>query len=233
MVIATKPDPDMVNGIYYPSSDGEPLAETQLHVDAIFQLKEYLDDRYAGRPDVFVGCDQFWYWEEGNTDARCAPDVFVAFGVVPRDGPRRSFMSWLENGVVPQFVCEVASRGKWREDTEEKYELYEQLGVQEYFIFDPEAIHVVPPLQGSRLHRDVYRLIRSSADGSRASKVLGVRLLAEGPKIRLIDDQTGQRILTRLERAEDAQRRVTEHEAEIARLRAELEALRNDLPPRG
>jgi Uma2 family endonuclease len=246
--------------VHYPAEDDEPMAETELHIDAIVRLRELLEDLYRGRPGVFIGTDQFLYWEEGNPAARRAPEVMVAFGVPQRE-PRTSNFTWEENGVVPQFVCEFASEHSWREDIGEKFDLFEQIGVREYFVFDPQDRYLRPSLQGWRLHNDAYRQIRRGTDESLESQELGVRLLAEGAHVRLIDVNTGRKILTRLEKlelssqelelseqrvrqtAEQLQqttgqleaerRRVSEQEAEIARLKAELEALKKDLPPRG
>ena len=89
---------------------------------------------------MFIASDIFWYWEEGNPSACISPDVMVVPGVRPRDPrERRSFFSWEEGGAVPAVVFEMASRSTWREDVDEKFDRYEQLGVREYFLFDPEG----------------------------------------------------------------------------------------------
>lgn len=38
--------------IHYPESDGRPMAETDLHLDVMFDLIHALKTRYAGDPDV-------------------------------------------------------------------------------------------------------------------------------------------------------------------------------------
>ena len=67
--------------IQYPTRDGKPIAETQVHRDAIIDTIQMLEDRYADRPDVHVGGNLLLYYEEGNPRKRLAPDVFVVFGV--------------------------------------------------------------------------------------------------------------------------------------------------------
>lgn len=211
----------------YPSGDGLPMAETPTHVRAIMLLHQALEDLFPDRPDVFVASDIFWYWEEGNPAARISPDVMVVPGVRPRDvRERRSFLSWEEGGAVPAVVFEMASRGTWREDLDEKFDRYEQLGVREYFLFDPEGLHLVPPLQGYRLHGSAYRRLRT---GDLESE-LGFRLRPEEAMLRVIDTRTDQPILTRAEQVQRANARLDQAEARAitAEVVAETEKARAD-----
>lgn len=52
--------------VYYPESDGQPMAETGLHVQAMVDLLAALWIRYEGTPDVYVAGNQFLYYVEGN-----------------------------------------------------------------------------------------------------------------------------------------------------------------------
>src|SRR5437870_13773910 len=83
--------------VYYPESDGQPMAETDLHWDETAELKWRLQAHYADVPDVYVASDLLIYFEEGNPRAAVAPDVFVVFGV-PK-GQRRIFKVWEEGAV--------------------------------------------------------------------------------------------------------------------------------------
>jgi Uma2 family endonuclease len=67
--------------IMYPAEDGEPMAETQIHIRAIILLFQALEDYLARRLDIYIAADMFWYWEKGNVAARRAPDVMVIKGV--------------------------------------------------------------------------------------------------------------------------------------------------------
>ena len=70
MNVHTKVDhPDIEDGIFYPCSDGEPMAETQFHILTIRWLLQALEDYFANRSDVFVAGNIFWYWEQGNPRA--------------------------------------------------------------------------------------------------------------------------------------------------------------------
>lgn len=205
--------------IDYPSTDGKPIAKTQIHIRSIMSLYEQLLRFYSDREDVLVTADLFWYWKEGNNKRRIAPDIMVVPGVsiVP---PRRTYLSWKE-GVVPAMVVEFASQGTWRKDLGKKFNRYEALGVKEYFIFDPEGLYLVPTLQGHRLRGKTYR--RIFADDDSLPTELGFRLTAEGTILRMIDSTTGNRVLTGSEQAEHEKQR-----AETERRNAEIEKQRAD-----
>jgi Uma2 family endonuclease len=213
--------------IEYPSGDGQPMAETWLHVQAIMWLHQALEDffRSQHQPETFVASDLFWYWQEGNPALKVAPDVMVIPGVGVH--PRRSFFSWEENGAIPAVVFEMASENTWREDLDDKYDRYEQLGVREYFLFDPEGLYLVPRLQGYRLNGTAYRRLRQTE----LTSELGFGLRAEDTMLRLIDLRTGQPIPTRAEAVEaERQRADTEKfRADAEKERADAEKERADV----
>lgn len=211
--------------IDYPASDGQPMAETGIHVQAIILLHQALQDFFADRPDVFVASDMFWYWVQGDTTQKIAPDVMVVPGV--GNHHRRTFNSFDEGGAIPAVVFEMASEGTVDDDLDAKFEKYEGLGVREYYLFDPEAVHLVPPLQGYRLNRSAYRRIIRNGAGELECD-LGFRLRAEGMMLRLIHATTGNPIPTREERAVAAERRADALQAELDRLGAQLQQ-----PPAG
>src|SRR5262249_26300187 len=156
-------------------------------------LREALQDVFAGCADVYVASNMILYYEQGNPSARRDPDVLVARGVGKH--LRRSFRTWEENA-VPRVLFEISSEATWREDLEDKRELYARLGVAEYILFDPEARFLDPPLQGFWLEQGVSVPIQPAADGSLLSVELGLRLIAEGGMLRLLDARTGAPVLT-------------------------------------
>jgi len=218
--------------LLYPAEDGEPMAETQIHIRAIILLFQALEDYLAKRLDIYIAADMFWYWEKGNVGARRAPDVMVIKGVGRR--VRRSFLSWKENGAVPCVIFEMASQGTWRENLKEKRRLYEKLGVKEYFVFDPEAKYLRPPLQGFRRNRNgLFVPLDLDANKQLHCQELGINLRPEGEFLRVLDAKTGKRVLWRTEwiekeknranaekrRANAEKRRADALEREVARLK--------------
>ena len=205
--------------IDYPDSDGKPMGETDVHVQELVNLLQTLQIRYRDAQDVYVSGNSFIYYEEGNRRARFSPDVYVVFGVPKR--LRRIYKLW-EEGQPPAAVFEFTSRSTALEDRGNKKALCENLGVREYFLCDPLAEYLRPPLQGFRLTDGWYRPIEPDDQGRLHSATLGVHLRLENAQLVLTDAATGQRLLRPLE----ADQALREAEAELARLRDELARLR-------
>lgn len=74
---------------------------------------------------------------------------------------------------------------------QEKWRLYEQLGVEEYFIFDPEYDHLDDPLVGYRLKEGKYKVM-GARDRRLRSKVLGLELVDTGETLRLFNPNSGR-----------------------------------------
>jgi Uma2 family endonuclease len=69
---------------------------------------------------------------------------------------------------VPDLVVEVISPGSWRRDRVDKKALYEQHGVQEYWLIDPEA----EMTEVWKLVKGSYALVGRFAKGDRARSQL-------------------------------------------------------------
>lgn len=203
---------DRLFTIDYPESDGEPMAETDVHYRLMTDLRFELEQFFRGESDVYVSGNILLYYVEGNPKKRVAPDVFVARGV--QKGDRRVYKLW-EEGRAPEVVFEVSSRQTWREDLNTKWRLYEDLGVKEYFIFDPEYDYLVEPLIAWRLESGRYEAVEV-LDGAVKSETLNLELVNTGETLRLRNLATGQFLRTPLELAEEADR-----------LRLEVEQLRH------
>ena len=142
--------------VYYPESDRVPMAETDTHRKQMMYLLDALEDHFRNDPNVYVAGNLFLYYEEGDPTEVVAPDVFVVKGVPKRD--RRIYQVWKENK-GPDVVFELTSRGTRQKDLGSKKGVYEVLGVEEYFLFDPFGEYLTPRLVGFRLAKRGYRQI--------------------------------------------------------------------------
>ncbi|HKB06378.1 MAG TPA: Uma2 family endonuclease [Gemmataceae bacterium] len=207
--------------IFYPYSDGEPMGESQPHVEAIRALLDALDDLFWDEENVSVHGNMHWYWQQGDASRTRAPDAMIIPGV-PMDHQRTSFKSWEHGGRVPSTIIETASYKTYRANLGEVREDYETNGVREYFIFDASRLYLPAPLLGFRLARRKYRDIPAESDGSMVSRELDVRLKPEGQLLRLIDLRTGEPIPTRPERLAFYRARLDERDAQLAKQQAQL-----------
>lgn len=203
----------------YPESDGEPMAETDLHRDELIALIQALQRRYKAEADVYVTGNLLLYYRERDPKAVLSPDVCVIRGVAK--GRRRKYLLWKE-GHPPAMVIELTSDSTRRRDLVDKKKIYAEIGVEEYFLHDPYVEYLTPPLQGFRLVEDQYCPIPREIDGSITSKTTGLKLRREGDRLRLLDAATGEPLLWPEELEREAAR-AADLEKEVARLRRELE----------
>ena len=226
--------------VEYPCSDGQPMAETDIHGACMMYVTCALRGWFKrrGRTDVYVASNNFLYYEQGNPRAVVSPDVYVVVGVPAH--LRDTYLLWNEPK-GPDFVLEVTSASTRRVDERRKRDVYAALGVSEYFLYDPRAEYLTPPLQGWRLRDGAYRPLPSvtvlaGREVAMASEVLGLELRdeREARMVRLRDPATGQDLLTYEEseharEEEAAARRAAE--ACVAELEARLRDLENDMSP--
>ena len=186
--------------VEYPSSDGRPMAENDAQRAAIMYAIGALELRFAGRPDVYVSGDLLIYYQEGDPRASVAPDAFVVFGAQHRR--RMTYKLW-EEPKAPDFVLEVASASTWRDDDGPKREIYERLGVSEYWQYDPTGEHLGVRLKGWRLVGGAYEAqpVVASLDGTRflRSETLGLDLRARDEEMYFVDSETGERLRSHAE----------------------------------
>lgn len=212
--------------IFYPSSDGEPLAESYAHLNAILTTLQVLTQYLAGI-QATVLADQFLYYSQGYPNLRVAPDVMVIFDVAP--GDRDNYKIW-EEGQVPSVIFEMTSPSTKNQDLGFKKTLYEQLGVHEYWLFDPRGEWLEGQLQGYRLVEGSYRPITDYV-----SEVLGLRLEIEGKRLVFYRQDTGERLLiseelraaleTEKQRAEAEKQKAEAEKQRAERFLAQLRAL--------
>lgn len=110
---------------------------------------------------------------------------------------------------------------------EDKPKKYAQLGVEEYFQYDPTEDYLQPQLKGAQLVMGRYQALVPVIlpDGvlSIQSQILGLDLRLLGHDLRFYDPQTGTRLLSYSEEAQARQ------QAELA-LQQETQARRETIP---
>ena len=218
--------------IEFPSSDGKPMAESDAQAIPLMYAVTGLRDHFRRRSDVYVSGNLLIYYDPNDSGASVAPDVFVVKGVSNRKRP--SYKVW-EEGKTPDFVLEITSRTTRGEDEGRKRELYRELGVTEYWRYDPTGDYLLPVLRGLVLRYGEYAELPAEelvgGDLRMSSEVLGLELRVEGGELRLHDPHSGRDVRTLTEsneacaRAEEGWQREKRERREAEARIAELEAL--------
>ena len=216
----------------YPESDGKPVGETPLHVLVTFRLFGALLLAYKGRDDVIVGCDQLMYYEPDNIKKFLVPDIFVVLGVKPRpEAERQTWRIWEEGGYGPDFVLEVTSKSTRKHDEGRKHRIYEEIGVREYWQYDPTADYLTPELKGHRLvSGGKFEPVELEQRGRLlvAPSLLGLELHLQDGELRLFDPNSGylptqEEAVEARQAAEQAQRKAEQAYLEAERKHRESE----------
>lgn len=211
--------------IIYPTGNGEPVAETFDHLYALLITLEVLRQYLVGQQATVLG-NQYLYYAQGFPRLRTAPDVMVIFNVEP--GGRDSYKVW-EEGEVPAVIFEITSEGTKDKDEGFKKALYAQLGVQEYWQFDPKGEWIAEQLRGYRwreivnLEGETEQTYEPITDGQ--SRPLKLRLVVEGKLIGFYRLDNGEKLLVPIELAEarqQAEQRAADLEAQLARYREQF-----------
>lgn len=199
----------------YPSSNGEPMGETQWHVEQLAMLIETLKAYFDRAKNVLVMGNVLLFYEQGNPKRFVVPDLFVVRGV-SKEPLRESYFAWRE-GKYPDFILELLSEKTAACDRTEKWRLYEKtFRAAEYFLCDPWE----ETLEGYRLRRGAYHRLPADAHGRVASKELGLSFGWEDDWLRVYKPD-GTPLPTQSELID-----------ENARLLEELERLRTQLKKR-
>jgi Uma2 family endonuclease len=188
--------------IVYPESDGEPMADNSIQFGWIVVLYDNLAALFRERQDVFVSGNQNWFPRQGETDYFKAPDVYVVFGR-PK-GHRRSWKQWEEDGVPMTVVFEILSPRNTPFEMARKLQFYDENGVEEYYVYDPESNDLIVYGRGQA----ALRLL--SFKGSYVSPRLGIRFDLSGPAMTVFYP--------------DGRRFLSFEELEEARLQAQRQA---------
>ncbi len=191
------------------------MGETSVHAALVHYLVEVLRWLFHGQACAVYENLNF-YQTPNPREYPLAPDIAVIKGV-----PFRHVRSWRvgKSGPAPQVVFEIASEETWKKDLQEKPMQYAQMGVAEYFAYDPND----PPAWGATSQRllgwqleqgkRAMRAIPGDASGRLWSPSLDSFMVPEKESLRLYDRH--------------GLLRLTEAEAEARRAGALAERLRS------
>ena len=201
---------------------------------ALDTIKRLLVELFEGRPDVFVSGAFYICYDITDGNRRLQPDCIIAFDV-DAEAVRFNLPNyWIwEVGKPPDFVMEIASPSTAANDLGHKRDLYAELGIAEYWRFDPTGGELYgQPLAGERLvdgEYQPYELHREANGSVRGySELLGIDFYWDGEDFDVLDPATGETIDKRVA----AEARADIAEARNRELLEEIERLRREQPER-
>jgi Uma2 family endonuclease len=207
--------------LYFPDSDGKPMADNTEQFRWIVLIKENLEILFADQPNVFVAGDLLWFPVKSRLISPVAPDAMVVFGR-PK-GRRGSYKQWQEDNIAPQVVYEILSPSNNAEEMERKLEFYQTYGVEEYYQYDPDRYE----LKGWR--RLGEQLLPIAQIDGWTSPRLGIRF-AVGNHELVIYRPDGRKFLSPVEleqRAEQERQRAEQAEQQLQDMQALLQQYRD------
>jgi Uma2 family endonuclease len=179
------------------------MADNTRQMRWIVVLYGNLAAQYRAQLDVFVAGDLFWYPVQGHPEIVVAPDVLVVFGR-PK-GDRGSYRQWEEGNVPVTVAFEVLSPNNTVTEMADKLVFYEEHGVEEYYVYDPDRNRLLIYLRRRsvlQFQHDVQNFV---------SPRLGIRFDVSGPEMVVVGPD-GQPFLTfedlQAERQRDQQSRL-------------------------
>lgn len=184
---------------------------------------------YQDHPTILIGGEIPIYYApaapgSGGPPPHVIPDCLIAFDVDTDAVWRRVGYDPLQNGKPPDFVIEVASRRTHRNDTMRKRDIYQRIGVPEYWRFDPEGgRYYGQVIIGERLVNGQYERfpLTEYNDGSvgATSSVLNLNFRSRDNRFRVHDPETGEEY----EHPQQTNLRLGETNARLGETNARLE----------
>ncbi|MEG4086733.1 Uma2 family endonuclease [Microcoleus sp. POL10_C6] len=219
--------------IIYPSSDGQPMADSTIQYELIVKIKEGCESLFKEDPNVFVAADLLWYPVEGRPEISQAPDTMVIFGR-PK-GDRLSYIQYREDNIGPQVVFEIRSHNDSNTKMNKKLSFYQRHGVEEYYLYDPQRnelegwqrfegnLEVIDPMEGWISPRLGVRF-ELGEDGLEIYRPNGEKFLsyAELEEERLLDRQ---RLQQEFQRAQQADQRAQRLAAKLRELNIDPDSI--------
>jgi Uma2 family endonuclease len=203
---------------WYPDSDGVPMSENMKQGRLIRMLISGFDRLYRDDPNVLVGGDCFWYPVEEDRSICVSPDVIVVFDTPKADHPSvRTF----EHGGVVRFVAEVVSPSNTYVEMRRKRQFYEDHGVDEYWVYDPETGDLEVWYRGGDRLDAVVR-----PDNGWMSPLLGITVRTDADGELYVTDPDGEVWLDSREEGRVAlarRRMLAEFERQVQQMRGQLD----------
>ncbi len=239
--------------MFYPETDGMPLPDGETQAPQYIRVVGTVRVHFRDVPGVRVNGNTMLYYTRGNPRVFVSPDCYVVLNLSPEAEEsidrNNVYLLW-EVGKAPDFVMEIGSESTADVDLGRKRELYAELGVVEYWRYDPTGGEFYgEPLVGERLVDGEYsRLVLNRESDGRVwarSDVLNLDLWWDDGDLRFWDPVSGLWLLNHEEekaradaaeiradsemsgrlaaeaRADAAEIRMAELEAEIRRLRGD------------
>ncbi len=205
--------------VFYPESDGKPMAETDIHRILLLELVGVL--QYAF-PEAYVSGNICLYYEEGNPKKMISPDVLLCRSQ-SRD-IKRVYLAW-EPDAQLDLVIELSSASTKRVDYNKKKQLYaEILQVPYYVIFDPERL----TLNAFVLQDGEYQDLKIE-NGHCTLDKLNISLGIDTDRLLRVFDRYGRPVLTSDERAEQAEGQLEQAKAQAKQAEGQLEQVKEQV----
>ena len=164
------------------------------------RIKGLLMSRFGGLPDVFISGAFYICYDRTDGNRRLQPDCLIAFDV-DAEAVRYNLPNyWIwEVGKAPDFVIEIASPSTSSNDLGHKRDMYAELGITEYWRFDPTGGDFYgQPLAGERLVDGEYQPyeLYTEEDGSVRgySQLLDLEFYWDGEEFDVRAPETGRTI---------------------------------------
>ncbi len=143
--------------IFY--EEPQPPEDALVQERTVHRIIHLLWQHYESWSNVFISGMVYICYDIADGNKRVQPDCFIAFDVdsevIRQNLP--NYWVWIV-GKVPDFVIEVASPSTKENDLGHKRDLYAELGIPEYWRFDPTGGELYgQPLVGERLIDGEYQ----------------------------------------------------------------------------
>ena len=152
----------------YDPDEPEPLPDAMEQDPILRDFMHVLADHCTDSDrslDNFLSSNTILCYDRNDLNARVQPDCYLAFGVDVRAIRRRKmYLTW-EAGKPPDFALEVGSESTSENDITRKRLIYAQIGIPEYWLFDPTGRDLYgQPLFGELLLDGVYRPVELTTE---------------------------------------------------------------------